>query len=109
MSREAYEHQEQAFERKFISQQEREFHVVARRDKLFGQWLAGLLGYSGEAAHAYVRAVVASNLEKPGDDDILAKVRADLDAAKVDAGDLVKKLGEFRIAASFQIDSEGKV
>jgi hypothetical protein len=109
MSKEAYEQQEQSFERKFISQQEREFHIVARRDKLFGQWAAGLLGHTGDAALTYTKAVVASNFEKPGDDDILGKVRADLAAAKIDGGDIEKKLRELYIIASHQIADEGKV
>lgn len=109
MNREAYEQQEQAFERRFISQQEREFHIIARRDRLFGQWAGGLLGYTGEQAQAYTRAVIDSNFEKPGDDDILGKVRADFQGANVDPGDLAAKLREFYVTASRQIDDEGKV
>ena len=48
--------------------------ATARRDKLFGQWAAGKLGYSGDAATKYASEVVDSNFEKPGDDDMLGVI-----------------------------------
>ena len=107
---ESYEQVEQASERKYIARQEEEFRVLARRDKLFGQWAAGLLGYGGEAAEKYVLAVIESNFEKPGDDDMLGKVRADLQLGKVvlENINLSAKLNEFHILAGRQVEEEAK-
>ena len=71
---------EKGFERKFQHDQELQFKVMARRNKLLGQWAAEKLGLSGDAAETYAKTVVAADFEKPGDDDVLQKVLADLTA-----------------------------
>ena len=96
---------EKGFERKYEMDQDRRFRIQSRRDKLFGQWLAGLLGLSDAQVETYAQEVVASNFEKPGDDDMLEKVRKDLQAKKTALPDaeLLKKLREFELAATEQI------
>jgi hypothetical protein len=79
----AFKDREKGFERKYELDQEQRFRVQSRRDKLFGLWAAGKLGKSGEAAEAYAKEVVAANFDKPGDDDMIAKVTKDLQAAHV--------------------------
>ncbi|MEM1106214.1 MAG: DUF1476 domain-containing protein [Pseudomonadota bacterium] len=70
-------------ESKYALDQETEFKVMARRNKLLGLWAADLLGKTGAAADAYAKEVVLSDLEEAGDDDVLRKVRGDFDAAGV--------------------------
>lgn len=81
----AFSDRQKGYEAKFQLDQEQQFRVNARRDKLFGLWVAGQLGFAGEAADAYAQEVVASNFEKPGDDDMLDKVKADLKGKIADA------------------------
>ncbi len=76
-----FDEREKAFEKKFGQDQELQFKVNARRNKLLGLWAAGLLGKSGAAAEAYAKEVVVSDFEKPGDDDVIGKVVGDLVAA----------------------------
>jgi hypothetical protein len=105
----AFKDREKGFEAKYKIDQEKAFKVGTRRDKLFGQWLAGKLGITGDAAAQYAKDVVASNFEKPGDDDMLAKVKADI-AAKgvaIDDKELLAKLSEVEAEAARQIISEG--
>jgi hypothetical protein len=72
---------EKAFEAEFKRNQELRFRLTARRNRLFGLWAAARLGLPpGEEADVYARAVVAADLEAPGDGDVIGKVRADLDA-----------------------------
>jgi hypothetical protein len=106
----AFQEREKGFERKFQLDQDQLFKLGSRRDKLFGLWLAGKLGLSGAAAEEYAKDVVGSNFEKPGDDDMLAKVRKDLDAKKVIISDteLLSKLNDMRDEAARQIIGEGK-
>ncbi|MSQ87446.1 MAG: DUF1476 domain-containing protein [Alphaproteobacteria bacterium] len=106
----AFQEREKGFERKFQLDQDQMFKVASRRDKLFGMWLAGKLGLSGPAAEQYAKDVLSSNFDAPGDDDMLAKVRIDLDAKKVviaDA-DLLSKLHDMRDEAARQIIGESK-
>jgi hypothetical protein len=103
-----FDDREKGFERKFQLDAEQAFRAQARRDKLFGQWAASELGYTGEKADAYVKAVVASNFEKPGDDDMLGKVAADFALAnvQVEASALNLKLQECYAIAAKQIAAQ---
>lgn len=103
----AFSDREKGFERKYQLDQEQQFRALARRDKLFGQWVAGHFGLSGAEAEKYAQEVVDSNFEKPGDEDMLAKVRADL-AGKIGDAELIRKLHELELQAMQQIHSEKK-
>lgn len=72
---------ELAFEAKFAHDEEMQFKLVARRNRLFGLWVAQRLGLDGQPAQDYARSVVAADLKEPGDQDVLAKVSADLENA----------------------------
>ncbi|MCF3639742.1 DUF1476 domain-containing protein [Rhizobium sp. TRM95111] len=74
---------EKAFEAKFALDEELRFKAEARRNKLVGLWAAGLLGKTGDEADAYAKEVVAADFEEVGHEDVVRKVKADLDAAGV--------------------------
>lgn len=73
-----FKDREKGFEAKFKKDQELQFKVTARRNKLLGLWAAGKLGMDGEAAAAYAKEVVVSDFDEPGDKDVLRKVIKDL-------------------------------
>ncbi len=72
-----------AFEDKFAHDRELQFKATARRNKLLGIWAAGQLGKSVSELDEYVKSVVISDFAEPGDDDVLRKVLADLEAGGV--------------------------
>ncbi|MDP1965716.1 MAG: DUF1476 domain-containing protein [Reyranella sp.] len=72
---------EKSFEKKFEKDQELQFKVNARRNKLLGLWAAGLMGKSDADAEAYAKEVVVADFETPGDSDVIAKLVKDLAAA----------------------------
>jgi hypothetical protein len=72
---------EKAFENKYAHDQETKFRIVARRNKLLGQWAGDLLGKSD--VDAYAKEVVASDFEEAGDEDVVRKVAGDLKAGGV--------------------------
>lgn len=77
------------FEAAFQRNQERNFRISARRNRLFGLWVAERLGIAaGEPAEIYAKAVVAADFEVPGDADVIAKVQADLAAKGVPVSDM---------------------
>ena len=78
-----FDEREKGFEAKYKHDQEAQFKVTARRNKLLGLWAAEQLGLSGAEAEAYAKSVVAADFEKPGDDDVLHKIMADLSAKGV--------------------------
>ena len=73
----SFEERGRSHERKFQQDQELAFKARARRNKLLGLWAAERLGLSGEAAEHYARDVLAADLEKPGVDDVIAKIAGD--------------------------------
>ena len=73
-----FNEREKGFEQKFKHDQDLQFKVNARRNKLLGLWAAELMGQSGDTAAAYAKEVVASDFDRPGDSDVLEKVLGDL-------------------------------
>ena len=76
--------------------EETDFRRLARRNKLFGLWAAKELGYEGDAADAYARDVIYSDLEEPGEEDMFRKVTGDFErhGKKVSRETLMQKLAE---------------
>jgi hypothetical protein len=69
-----FEEREKSSERKFEYDQELNFKIKARRDKLMGLWAAECLGLAGDEAQTYAHVVLQADLEKSGVDDIVAKI-----------------------------------
>ena len=75
-----FNEREKGFEQKYKHDQELQFKVNARRNKLLGLWAAEQMGITGSAADAYAKEVVAADFEKPGDSDVVEKILKDLKA-----------------------------
>ena len=99
---------EKAFEDKYKHDQELQFKVEVRRNKLLGLWVAELLGLEGADAEAYAKEVVSADFEEPGIDDVVRKVMADVIAKSVDLSEhrLRKKMDELTDVAKQQIMNE---
>lgn len=82
-----FDERKDAAEKKFAHDAELEFKANARRNKLLGLWVAEKLGKSGPEAEAYAKTVVMADFEEAGDDDVLRKVKKDLDAGGVSLDD----------------------
>jgi len=100
-----FEDREKGFERKFALDQDQEFRAQARRNRLLGEWAAEMMGLENVAD--YVRAVIKSDFELPGDDDVLRKVFEDLkgSGAAVTESVVRKKMDELLAQARDQIRS----
>jgi len=82
-----FDDRERAFEAKFAHDEEMAFRVTARRNKLLGQWAAGLMKLTPEETDAYSKAVVQAEFEEAGDEDVVRKLLGDLIAAGVEIDD----------------------
>lgn len=80
----SFEDRGKAFEDEFKRSQDLAFRVAARRNRLFGSWAAEKLGMTGAAAEGYARSIVDADFQKPGDGDVIEKVRSDLVAKGID-------------------------
>src|SRR5438445_13823304 len=75
---------ERAFESEFAHDEEMKFRIIARRNRLLGEWAARRMGLSEAESEAYARDVVRSDFEEAGEHDVIRKVLGDLSAAGVE-------------------------
>jgi hypothetical protein len=105
-----FDDREKAFENKFKRDQELQFKVNNRRNRLLGLWAAAQLGKTGEAAEAYAKEVVMADFDKPGDADVVDKVVNDLTAAgkAADAAAVRKEMAKLLDEAKHQVMNDTK-
>jgi len=98
-----FDEREKGFERKFALDAEQEFKATARRNRLLGEWAAEKMGLA--SSEDYARAVVKSDFEQPGDDDVLRKVFGDLKGSglEVSEGEVRMKMDELMAQAREQM------
>ena len=82
-----FDDRERAFETKFAHDEQMNFRMVARRNRLLGEWAARKLGLSDEETAAYAKDVVRADFEEAGDEDVIRKVLGDLTSAGVEVSD----------------------
>ncbi|QTD57131.1 DUF1476 domain-containing protein [Parasphingorhabdus cellanae] len=82
-----FEDREKAFENKFARDEEMQFKLTARRNRLVGEWAAEKMGLTAEETDAYAKAVVQADFEEAGDEDVIRKLLGDLTSAGVDIDD----------------------
>ena len=70
----AFDDRERAFETKFARDQEVQFRITARRNRLLGEWAAERMGLTPEETDAYAKAVVQADFEEAGDEDVIRKL-----------------------------------
>ncbi len=84
----SFDDREKAFENQFAHDQELAFRITARRNRLLGEWAAGLMGLTKEETDAYAKAVVQADFEEAGDEDVIRKVFGDLVSAGVETDEM---------------------
>jgi hypothetical protein len=100
-----FKDRERAEEANFALEEETAFRIAARRNKLLGEWAAGLMKLTPEETDAYRKAVVQADFEESGDEDVVRKLLGDLTAAQtsVSEADIRTKLEELTIEARRQL------
>ena len=75
---------ERAFEAKYARDEEMQFRIIARRNRLLGQWAARQMGLTDAEAESYAKDVIRADFEEAGDNDVIRKVLGDLTAAGIE-------------------------
>ena len=103
-----FKDRERAEEAKFALDGETAFRIAARRNRLLGEWAAGLMKLTPEETDAYRKAVVQADFEEAGDEDVIRKLLGDLTAAGTDISeaDIRAKLDDMTIEARRQLLGE---
>lgn len=79
-----FDDRERAFESMYARDQELQFKIIARRNRLLGAWAADLMRLNEAEAEAYAKDVVRADFEEAGDEDVIRKLLGDLTSAGVD-------------------------
>ena len=89
-----FNEREKGFEAKYQHDQEAQFKIRAIRNMLIGEWAASLIKPENE--EVYVKEVRISDLEKPGDDDIIDKLLGDFESKNlgIERQEIIKKIEE---------------
>ncbi|WP_310467562.1 DUF1476 domain-containing protein [Sphingomonas sp.] len=96
---------ERAFESKYARDEEMQFRILARRNRLLGEWAARQMNLSEAETASYAKDVVRADFEEAGDEDVIRKVLGDLTAAGVECSDAAirEALGHKEVEARRQI------
>ena len=84
-----FDDRERGFETKFARDEEMAFRILARRNRLLGEWAARLMGLTEEETAAYSKDVIRADFEEAGDEDVIRKLLGDLTAAGVETDDAI--------------------
>jgi len=100
-----FDKREEAFEKKFVIDEELKFKAAARRNRLLGLWAAEKLGLAGAEADSYARQVVAAEFDEGGDSAVVGKIFGDLSAKGINLGeeDIRARMGELLAQAVAQV------
>ena len=103
-----FDDRERAFETKFAHDEQMNFRIIARRNRLLGEWAARKMGLSDEETAAYAKDVVRADFEEAGDEDVIRKVLGDLTGAGIEVSDaeIRDALGHKMVEARRQIIQE---
>ena len=90
----SFDERKKSFEKKFAHDEELQFKVSARKNKYLGQWASQILGYDQEKEKEYIQAVIKSDFEEAGDEDVFRKLKADLADHNISEEEIRKKMNE---------------
>ena len=90
-----FDDREKSFEKKFANDQEAEFRISAKRNKLLASWVADLLKFSEEQKKNYITEVIKADFQESGDEDVFRKIKKDLEGKNIQDTEIRKKMLEF--------------
>ena len=86
---------EKGFEKKFANDQEAEFRISAKRNKLLASWVADLLKFNEEQKKNYITDVIKADFQESGDEDVFRKIKKDLEDKNIQDTEIRQKMSEF--------------
>ena len=98
-----FKDREKGFEKKFANDQETEFKINAKRNKLLASWVADILKLNDEQKKNYITEVIKADFQESGDEDVFRKIKKDLEGKSIQDTEIRNKMSEFLEAAKKEI------
>jgi len=97
------EDRKKSFEKKFATDQEKEFKISAKRNKLIANWAGTILGFTEDQKKNYVTEIIKADFKEAGDNDVFLKIKEDLKSKNIQDSEIKKKMSEFLEEAKKEI------
>jgi len=97
------EDRKKSFEKKFATDQEKEFKISAKRNKLLANWTGTILGFTEDQKKNYVTEIIKADFKEAGDNDVFLKIKEDLKSKNIQDSEIKKKMSEFLEEAKKEI------
>ena len=103
-----FDEREKGYEAKFKRDEELNFKIRARRNKLLGYWLAEKFDMRAEKIESYSKEIVMADLDEPGIGDVIKKVMTDIKARglTITEKQVTDKISDFEAAAVREVTAE---
>ena len=98
-----FKDREKSFEKKFANDQEAEFKINAKRNKLLASWVADILKFNEDQKKNYIMEVIKADFQEAGDEDVFRKIKKDLEGKNIQDTEIRKKISEFLEQAKKEI------
>lgn len=79
-----FDDRDRSLESSLAQDQEALFRIIARRNRLLGEWAAQEMGLSDAESEAYAKDLVRADFEGGGGKDVVLKLLGDMTAAGID-------------------------
>ena len=90
----SFNDRKKGFEKKFANDEELKFKVSSRRNRYLGEWAADILQYKDDKQKEYIQSVVKADLEEAGDEDVIRKLKKDLENHHITEEEIRNKIIE---------------
>lgn len=91
----SFDDRKKGFEKKFVHDEEKEFKISAKKNKLLGQWAAKIMNMSEDQEKEYIQSVIKADFAEVGDEDVFRKLKEDLKNYKVEDQEIRDKMKVF--------------
>jgi hypothetical protein len=98
-----FKDREKSFENKFANDQEAEFKISAKRNKLLASWVSDILKFNDDQKKNYITEVIKADFQESGDEDVFRKIKKDLEGKNIQDTEIRKKMSEFLEAVKKEI------
>ena len=98
-----FKDREKGFEKKFANDQEAEFKINAKRNKLLASWVADILKFNEDQKKNYIMEVIKADFQEAGDEDVFRKIKKDLEGKNIQDTEIRKKISGFLEQAKKEI------
>ncbi len=98
-----FKDREKGFEKKFASDQEADFRINAKLNKLLANWVANILKFNEDQKKNYIMEVIKADFQEAGDEDVFRKIKKDLEGKNIQDTEIRQKMSQFLEAAKKEI------